>query len=281
MDRTTILVAGGVFVVVALIAWAAWRRKHDTRTALLRDLARYRGLKRLVTLIVTGFTGMSVWLNVAHAPRNPAAIAIAAMIPMAVLGNVELLSRIPSTNRWLSAGRILAALGVGALAVRLSYMHQSQFAETVGYFGLDAKYIPIIIDGSMIVAVLSYVEVTRKVRALEELAYPSGLPVRTATRATAAPAPVSAGARISPSKSGTRGDYGPRGPEYSEGHQRKRVAAGKPATTPVRKPRRRAQPAESLGEMRAPVMSDVPYGPSWLDDNDSSIPVSPGVGPVS
>ena len=109
-----------------------------------------------------------------------------------------------------------------------------------------------------------------EVPALEELAYPSGLPGKTvpAMRASTAKAGVSVG------RTGPRRDYRPRGDEYDESHQRARVRQGKPRNTPTPKPRRR--PAAK----RTPTPVQAPDSIADMPAPDADTPVSPGVGPI-
>lgn len=131
---------------------------------------------------------VSIATNVLHAPANPISQAIAAWPPLALFGGIELISRIPSSNRWLSAGRILATLAVAGVAGSISYGHMIGTVEKYGEAGWQASIWPISVDGLMIVASLSLVEVVAKIRQLESLLDVDDVPIMT----TAPVTPVSA-----------------------------------------------------------------------------------------
>jgi hypothetical protein len=119
---------------------------------------------------------VSVATNVLHAEDNIISQLIAAWPPLALFGGIELISRIPSSNRWLSIGRVLATLAVAGVAGSLSYVHMSGTVEQYGEHGWRAAIWPITVDGLMLTATLSLVEVVAKIRqlesSLEEIAAP-------------------------------------------------------------------------------------------------------------
>jgi hypothetical protein len=79
---------------------------------------------------------------------------------------VEFIARIPATSRWLAGGRISATVVVAGIAFSISWQQQVNFMASVGYSGWTVYAYPVMIDGVMLVAVLSLVEVTRKVRSV-------------------------------------------------------------------------------------------------------------------
>jgi Protein of unknown function (DUF2637) len=133
-----------------------------------RKLRELRRLRWLVLVAVIAGIGTSVTLNVMHAPDNWGAKFVATIPPAAVFTVIELMSRIPSSGRLLSLGRILASLVVGAGAMAISYTQQYAFVLHLGFGGWVAQLLPVIIDGAMGVATLSLVEVVRSARAIRE-----------------------------------------------------------------------------------------------------------------
>ena len=133
----------------------------------MSELRHYRRLWWFVTVVTVLLVSVTVTLNVLHSPANWGAQLIGGTPPVFVFFCIELVSRIPGTNRWLSAGRISASVIVAGLSFAISYEQQREFIVSRGFDGWVAYVYPIIIDGVMVVATLSLVEVTRKVRALK------------------------------------------------------------------------------------------------------------------
>lgn len=137
-------------------------------------------LKRLrvyVLAVVLAGIAASVLMNVWHAPDNPIARFVAGLPPLAVFGCLELIVRIPSSSRWLSAARILGAVIVAGGAAFLSFAQQRAAVESIGFPVWQSWMWPWIIDGTMIVASVSLVEVTRKLRQVEDVAVVPPSPV--------------------------------------------------------------------------------------------------------
>lgn len=131
----------------------------------LNELLR---LRRLVLVVVVFGIAASVTLNVMHAPHNVGARIVAALPPLAVFVVIELISRIPSSSRLLSSGRVLASLVVAGVGGSISYVQQMAYVHDLGYEGWIATIFPACIDGVMTVATLSLVEVVRKIRQVKE-----------------------------------------------------------------------------------------------------------------
>jgi hypothetical protein len=101
-----------------------------------------------------------------HAPPTWGARLIGGTPPVFVFFCIELISRIPATSRMLMVGRIATTTVVSGFSFAISYQQQVEFIHALGFVGWVANIYPIIIDGVMVVAALSLVEVTRKVRML-------------------------------------------------------------------------------------------------------------------
>ena len=135
----------------------------------MRTIEQLRRLRwGVLVAVVLGIAG-SITLNVLHAPSgNPIARAIAGAPPLAVFATIELISRIPSSSKLLSFGRISASMAVALVGGSISYVQQMNYVRDLGFARWEASIWPISIDGLMIVATLSLVEVVRKIRQLEE-----------------------------------------------------------------------------------------------------------------
>jgi Protein of unknown function (DUF2637) len=132
----------------------------------MSELKHYRRLWVFVTVVTVLLIGITVTLNVMHAPPNWGARLIGGTPPVFVFFCLELISRIPGTSKAVTFGRVFASIVVATLSFAISYQQQMEFIHVLGFVGWVGYAYPIIIDGVMVVATLSLVEVTRKVRML-------------------------------------------------------------------------------------------------------------------
>ncbi|WP_435125631.1 DUF2637 domain-containing protein [Micromonospora tulbaghiae] len=125
-----------------------------------------RRLRWAVRATLTLGVAASVAANVLHARPNPISQIIAAWPPLALLLTVELISRVPH-HRWLlGAIRITAAATIAVIAGWVSYWHLVGVAARYGETSYGAAYLlPISVDGLVIVASVSLVEITARIRA--------------------------------------------------------------------------------------------------------------------
>ncbi|MCP3785265.1 DUF2637 domain-containing protein [Micromonospora sp. A3M-1-15] len=108
----------------------------------------------------------SVAANVLHARPNPISQIIAAWPPLALLLTVELISRAPHHRRLLRAIRLAATAVIAAIATWVSYWHLVGVAARYGETEHGAAYLlPISVDGLVIVASVSLVEITARIHA--------------------------------------------------------------------------------------------------------------------
>jgi hypothetical protein len=133
---------------------------------LRRRLSEQIKLRWAVVVISAIGGGLSIALNVEHAPDNLWARLTGAWPPIAVVVTVELVSRIPATNILLAIGRILVTVGVGGGAFYVSFIQQYDFMLRIGWSGMSAWIFPLITDGVVVVALLSMIEVVRAIRSL-------------------------------------------------------------------------------------------------------------------
>lgn len=133
------------------------------------ELRYYKRMWIVVTAATVIGLGLTVTLNVMHAPPTIGARLVGGTPPLFVLLCLELISRIPATSKLLSGARVFASIVVVGLSFGISYEQQREFVLHLGFEGWIAYAFPVIIDGAMVVSTLSLVEVTRKVRILRPL----------------------------------------------------------------------------------------------------------------
>jgi len=103
--------------------------------------------------------------NILHAEANPISRAISAWPPLALLLAVELISRVPIHRRWLAGIRWTAASLLAGIAAWVSYWHMAAVAATYGETGSSAYLLPLTVDGLVVVASISLVELNARIRA--------------------------------------------------------------------------------------------------------------------
>ncbi|MBU8857772.1 MULTISPECIES: DUF2637 domain-containing protein [unclassified Micromonospora] len=134
--------------------------------AAARETGRLSLLRWAVRATLTLGVAASVAANVLHARPNPISQIIAAWPPLALLLTVELISRVPH-HRWqLGAIRVTAATCIAAIAAWVSYWHLAGVAARYGENSYGAAYLlPLSVDGLVIVASVSLVEISARIRA--------------------------------------------------------------------------------------------------------------------
>lgn len=131
----------------------------------LRQLRRVRWAVRAV---LTLGVAASVAANILHADPNPIAQAIAAWPPLALLLTVELISRVPVHRRSLAAVRLGATATIAGIAAWVSYWHMAGVAARYGETGAAPYLLPLSVDGLVVVASVSLVELAGRLRASQE-----------------------------------------------------------------------------------------------------------------
>lgn len=144
---------------------------------MVYSLPQLRRLRLVVFIAVSVGIAGSVALNILHAPHNIIAQIISGTPPIALFASIELISWIPSSNRWLSFGRVLASMSIGGVGGSISYIAQMDAVRHYGIEGWQSDLWPVIIDGFLFVVTLSLVELHRKIHEVT-----SG-PVRVVTKA--------------------------------------------------------------------------------------------------
>jgi hypothetical protein len=122
----------------------------------------------------------SVSANVLHSLTRPeaatdptwkiaSAAGLSALAPLVLFACIELVSRIPVQSRWLGGIRLGATFLVGGFAGWVSYWHMESVAETLGETGTAKYFYPLIIDGMMLVATISLIELGRLARTVQTI----------------------------------------------------------------------------------------------------------------
>jgi hypothetical protein len=113
------------------------------------SLASLRRLRWAVRAILVLGVAVSVAANVLHARHDPIAQAIAAWPPLALLGAV----------------RILATSAIAAIAAFVSYGHMAGVTARYGETGIVPYLLPVSVDGLIVVASVSLVELAGRLQA--------------------------------------------------------------------------------------------------------------------
>jgi hypothetical protein len=133
----------------------------------MTNLPRLRRIRWTVRATLLAGVAASVAANILHANPNPVSQAIAAWPPLALLLTVELISRVPTHRRALAVVRMVAAAGIAGIAAWVSYWHMTGVAARFGETGSSPYLLPFSVDGLVVVASVSLVELAGRIRALE------------------------------------------------------------------------------------------------------------------
>jgi DNA-binding transcriptional ArsR family regulator len=106
--------------------------------------------------------------NVLHAEHDAISQAISAWSPLALLLTVELISRVPVRKGSAAYIRLAATTVIAGIAAWVSYWHMAGVASHYGETGASPFLLPFSVDGLIVVASISMVEIGGRVRALAE-----------------------------------------------------------------------------------------------------------------
>jgi len=132
----------------------------------VHNLKQLKRLRWAVRVVLTVGVAASVAANILHANPNPISQTIAAWPSLSFLLTVELVSRIPVTRRLRAAVRITATAMVAGIAGWVSYWHMVDVAGRFGETGTSPYLLPLTVDGLIVVASVSLVELAVKIAAL-------------------------------------------------------------------------------------------------------------------
>jgi hypothetical protein len=154
------------------------------------DIPHLHRVRNGVRAVLTLGVAASVAGNVLHAQPTLVGRAIAAWSPLALLLAVELISRVPVNKLILSILRMISTAGIAGIAAWVSYGHMVSVAQKHGENSTSAHLLPLSVDGLIIVASVSLVEIAARLR------QPA-----TATTAVAPEAPAGEAAESAPQAS--------------------------------------------------------------------------------
>jgi hypothetical protein len=174
-----------------------------------------KSLKRLrwaVRIVLALGVAASIAANILHARPNPISQTISAWPPVALLLTVELVSRIPVGRIWLAIIRISATATIAGIAGWVSYWHMASVASHYGESDTSAYLLPFTVDGLIVVASVCLVELSARLRAVDERVTPAPTvqaqrvvdQVVSAMPVPVSPAPVEAGVRATQSSRSVR-----------------------------------------------------------------------------
>jgi hypothetical protein len=158
-------------------------------------LKRLRWVRRFVRAVLAFGILISLAANVLGADPHPISQAVAAWAPLALLLAVELVSRTPVARRGRSILRITGTVIIAGIAGWVSYWHQVEVAIHYGEAGLNAYLLPFSVDGLIVVASVTLVELGDRIRTLEQpqpatVTMAAAQPENTPAPNTPAPKPV-------------------------------------------------------------------------------------------
>jgi hypothetical protein len=133
----------------------------------MANLSQLRRLRWILRLALTLGVTASIAANVLHARDNLISQTIAAWPPLALLLTVELISRVPVHRRAPAAVRVAATAVIAAIAAWVSYWHIAGVAARYGEDRVSAHLVPLCVDGLIVVASISLVELAAHLRALD------------------------------------------------------------------------------------------------------------------
>jgi hypothetical protein len=137
-------------------------------TTINPGLRRLRRIRWAVRGTLTFGVAASVAANILHARNNPISETIAAWPPLALLLTIELVSRVPVHRFLLAAPRVLATVVISGIAAWVSYWHMAGVTARYGETGASPYLLPISVDGLIVVASVSLVELAARIRTLED-----------------------------------------------------------------------------------------------------------------
>ncbi|MBB4765690.1 DUF2637 domain-containing protein [Amorphoplanes digitatis] len=163
------------------------------------DLNRLKRLGWAIRAVFALGIAASLAGNVLHAENNAISQAIAAWSPLSLLLAVELISRVPVSRGASAVARLAATAVIAGIAAWVSYWHMAGVAAHYGESGASPYLIPFSVDGLIVIASVSLVEIGGRIRRIQGPAKPAA-PAVTAPVVTPPPAQVVEPAPAAPVK---------------------------------------------------------------------------------
>ena len=136
------------------------------------DLNRLKRLGWAIRAVFTLGIAASLAGNVLHAQDNPISQAISAWSPLSLLLAVELISRVPVNRGATAVARLAATAVIAGIAAWVSYWHMVGVAQRYGESGPSPYLIPFSVDGLIVIASVSLVEIGGRIRRIHAPAEP-------------------------------------------------------------------------------------------------------------
>jgi Protein of unknown function (DUF2637) len=149
--------------------------RHDTTAAAPAGVDEARSQRRRLARVryaVRGvlFLGVAASLaaNMLHAEPNNYSRTIAAWPPLALFATIEVISRVPVSRAWLAGARVVSTIVIGGIAAWVSYWHMVAVVGRFGEQGATPYLLPFSVDGLVIVASVSLLELADRIHHLQE-----------------------------------------------------------------------------------------------------------------
>jgi hypothetical protein len=253
---------------------------HEECPVQLPQLIRIRWAVR-----ATLFLGVaaSIAANVLHAEPNIISQIISAWPPLALLLTVELTSRIPMHRPLLATIRVISTAVIAGIAAWVSYWHMQDVAVRFGEAEIAAYLLPISVDGLIVVASVSLVELAGRIRAVQQAQVNGGPAPEVATAtpaAVAAPTPVAAPVAQAPVAPAPAAQAAP-APVEAPADQPASVSTVQPAPVAEVAPSPAATDESDRASVEAPTPLSAGGDSHGPVRTPRSAPVSPAVAPVA
>lgn len=131
----------------------------------MNDVKALKRMRWAVRAVLALGIAASIAANVLHARSGLIAQVISAWSPLALLLAVDAISRVPSRRRLLGVARLGAAGAIACIAAWVSYWHMAAVAARYGETASAAHLLPLSVDGLVVVASVSLVELADRIRA--------------------------------------------------------------------------------------------------------------------
>lgn len=133
------------------------------------NLKQLRHIRWAVRAVLVVGVAASVVANILHAHPNPISQTIAGWPPLALLITIELVSRVPMHRQWLANVRRVGTTTIALIAAWVSYWHMAGVAGRYGETGAAPFLLPLSVDGLVVVASVSLVELAGRIRDAAEV----------------------------------------------------------------------------------------------------------------
>ncbi|MFJ1537739.1 DUF2637 domain-containing protein [Micromonospora chalcea] len=129
------------------------------------NLPQLKRIRAAVRAVLALGVAASIAGNVLHAHGGVISQVISAWSPLALLLTIELISRVPVHSKRLARVRWAAAALIAGIAAWVSYWHMAAVASRYGETGGAQYLLPLSVDGLVVVASVSLVELGGRISA--------------------------------------------------------------------------------------------------------------------